>query len=49
MNDRNLTGLRLLAFVAAIVLFILAIFIEENQFDLLAAGLAAFAAAHITW
>jgi uncharacterized integral membrane protein len=36
-----------LFYIAAIILFILAIFIDENQMDLMLAGLAAFAAGHL--
>jgi hypothetical protein len=38
-------GLRSILLLAAVVLFVIAIFIDKNQFDWLAAGLAVFAAA----
>jgi hypothetical protein len=40
-------GLRSILILAAVVLFVLAIFIDENYSDLLALGLAAFAASFV--
>ena len=40
-------GLRAILLIVAIVLFVVAIFTEGNQGDLLAIGLAAFAAAFL--
>ncbi len=40
-------GLRSILILAAVVLFVLAIFIDDNYPDLLALGLAAFAASFV--
>ena len=40
-------GLRSILILAAVVLFVLALFIDENYSDLLALGLAAFAASFV--
>ena len=40
-------GVRSILILAAVVLFVLAIFIDDNYSDLLALGLAAFAASFV--
>jgi hypothetical protein len=40
-------GLRSILILAAVVLFVLAIFIDDNYSDLVALGLAAFAASFV--
>ncbi len=41
-------GLRTILLLAAVVLFVICVFSEENYFDLLALGLAAFAGAFLS-
>ncbi|MBA3476544.1 MAG: hypothetical protein H0T10_07315 [Actinobacteria bacterium] len=41
-------GLRTILLIAAVVLFVICVFAEENYADLLALGLAAFAAAFLS-
>ena len=41
-------GVRTILLLAAVVLFVLAVFIDENYGDLLALGLAAFAGAFLS-
>ena len=41
-------GLRTILLLAAVVLFVICVFSEENYADLLALGLAAFAAAFLS-
>jgi hypothetical protein len=41
-------GVRTILLIAAVVLFLIAVFSDENYFDLLALGLTAFAAAFLS-